>query len=453
MSNKLIKMIRYNTGSDKKVFLDFKDYFNAVIFNATIVAYSGSAIADLVSIYKNQYIIDPQTHILQHDVNALLTNDKNPSKREIRKSIIKYLNIFPDSLTNTIKINHKPLSPHRIKEFSDVIVNSVYDFQTNYVNQYIEEKEYGKYLNYTESKPKPVMIIAPYFMCKSTYKKEENELYLEINHLCLQKFIEKNETNYPIAAQLVLDRSLLLDDYIIEKIKSEYMIDGYEYVFIWISDFSTFTANKYERIAFKRIIELFNKMGKKPLMTYGGYDSILLSHKDMANRLYGVAQSVGYGESRSITPVGGGMPVNKYYYLPLHRRMRFDEALDILMNAGYFSNTKSVSEHARDYYMNICSCKQCHEIIKNDINNFKVYNDSKPFYIKTKHGIISRNRPTSDAMVIAAYHFLHCKVTEWEDVVNKDLNHLLEQMKINTRKYGNTSEQMSIQEWCDIFAK
>lgn len=46
----VIRMLRYNTGMDKKAFVKFKNDFDAVIviFNATIVAYSGAAVADLV---------------------------------------------------------------------------------------------------------------------------------------------------------------------------------------------------------------------------------------------------------------------------------------------------------------------------------------------------------------------------------------------------------------------
>lgn len=76
MQKDVIRMLRYNTGTDKKAFIAFKNDFDAVIFNATIVAYSGSAIADLVSVHKNQYIIDPQTHILQHDIMALMSKEK-----------------------------------------------------------------------------------------------------------------------------------------------------------------------------------------------------------------------------------------------------------------------------------------------------------------------------------------------------------------------------------------
>ena len=73
--------------------------------------------------------------------------------------------------------------------------------------------------------------------------------------------------------------------------------------------------------------------------------------------MYGVAQSVGYGETRSVTPVGGGLPVNKYYFPPLHSRLPLSEVTTILKNKGYFSIDKAVA--SEDFYQNICSCTQC----------------------------------------------------------------------------------------------
>ena len=65
-------------------------------------------------------------------------------------------------------------------------------------------------------------------------------------------------------------------------------------------------------------------------MAYGGYDSIILCNEDLPYRMYGVAQSVGYGETRPVTPVGGGLPVNKYYFPPLHARLSLSEVTSIL---------------------------------------------------------------------------------------------------------------------------
>ena len=68
--NKVLKLLRYNTGNDKKAFVEFKNDFDAVIFNASIVAYSGASISDIISIHMNKYIFynTTQAHSYQTKV-------------------------------------------------------------------------------------------------------------------------------------------------------------------------------------------------------------------------------------------------------------------------------------------------------------------------------------------------------------------------------------------------
>lgn len=55
MKQQHLKILRYNMGTDKKAFVQFKDFFDAAIFNATIVAYSGASVADLISMHMDFY--------------------------------------------------------------------------------------------------------------------------------------------------------------------------------------------------------------------------------------------------------------------------------------------------------------------------------------------------------------------------------------------------------------
>lgn len=456
MQSDIIRMLRYNTGTDKKAFVAFKKSFDAVIFNATIVAYSGSAVADLVSVHKNQYIIDPQTHIMQHDIMAIMSKDKKTGKYHIKQSVKKYLGQLPGSVMEIIEKENRPLSTAEINSIIDDLVKSVFEFETQYVNSFIKKKEYDKYLEYVHVGPEPKVIIAPYFMLKKDMAEKKIHEYMELNRKCLEKFIlhqKTQERRYPVAAQLVIDREILQNDNLCELLKKYYDYEGYEYIFLWISDFSSFECSVEEKKNYYNLLKTLNQMGKKPLMAYGGYDSILLTQVQMPVRLFGVAQSVGYGETRSITPVGGGLPVNKYYFYPLHRRMRFDEALGILMGNGYFGKGKSNAEHANDYYAEICDCEQCKKIIGSDIDNFKVYNESIPYTVNARYGEIKRNRPTSEATLVAAFHFLFCKNNEWEQVEKTDRRELINQLKNNYEKYGSQKAQKQIKEWCDIFAK
>lgn len=448
----LIKLLRYNTGTDKKAFLDFKDDFDAVIFNATIVAYSGSAVADLVSVHKNRFIIDPQTHIFQHETAAIKTKNKKTDILEVKKSVEKYLQEMPVNLKNILLKSDRPANILEILENKNELTEAVYKFQTDFINKSIQKKEYSKYLEFVGAGagPKPRFVIAPYFMLKSKYSDMEIRGWFGVNKELLSMFYSKNQSSYEIAAQLVLDKKVLIRQDLCALISENYADDYCKYIFIWIDNFSSFSANKKERTAFHNMLGAFRKVGKKPIMAYGGYDSILLCHSEISNRLYGVAQSVGYGEAREITPVGGGLPVNKYYFYPLHQRLNFSEAAGILQKHGYFNDDKTIQKRTENYYNNICNCKECHKVIENNINNFKIYNESVAFTFKRSG--VKRNRPTTDASLIAAKHFLWCKIKEWESISKQPLKEATKELLNDVETYAPNLEDV-MKAWCELYAK
>lgn len=453
MKQQHLKILRYNTGTDKKAFVQFKDFFDAAIFNATIVSYSGASVADLISMHSRRYIIDPQTHIFQQDVSAYTTESKKTHMPAIKKSVTKYLEKMPAALADRILKLHQKPEPELIAQNLDSLVECVYVFQTEFVNTFIRRKEYDKYLRFANMGPRPRLVIAPYFMIKAGDSTSEKQMWLQHNKVCLEKTITFNEQqkDEEIAAQLVLEKNVLSEEFI-DMVTATYDLAGYEYIFIWVDDFNAFEAHPIHNQLFSKLIKTLNNLGKKPIMAYGGYESIILCNKNSPARLYGVAQSVGYGEYRAITPVGGGMPVNKYYFLPTHCRMRFDDAARILLDQGYFSPSKSERAHALDYYKYICNCDICHDVIKDDINGFSAYNDSIPYTVKTRNGALSKNRPTADATLIAAIHFLNCKVSEWNYIENEDFSTVLDNLKSQYDQY-QPKFAGRIKKWCDIYGQ
>ncbi len=427
-----LKLLRYNTGNDKKAFVEFKDTFDAVIFNATIVAYSGASVSDIISIHMNKYIIDPQTYILQHDSKAFMS-----SNGKIKASVLKYLEELPQKVRDTIVNERRALSTSDINSCLEELVEKVYKFQVEYISRFIQKKDYGKYLEFvqeeenSEREYSPQFIIAPYFRLKNEYSNIEIEEWLSINRSSLELFTNKYRmSNFPIAAQLLIDKNALcnLDFNLLQK---QYDLPDYDYVFIWVDNFSPLTANKNEQLAFKALMQVFKNLNKRIIMAYGGFDSILLCHKELSTRLYGVAQSVGYGESRNITPVGGGLPVNKYYFYPTHERLVFGDVSNILSSNGFFGGDRG--QAATRFYDEICDCEQCKQIIKNDINNFNRYNESVPYAWKDD---IKRNRPTTEASFIATRHFMCCKQKEWEEIENSSLEDCVNRFLSNIEKYS-----------------
>lgn len=439
-----LKLLRYNTGTDKKVLIQFKDSFSAVIFNATIVAYSKSAVSDLVAVHKNQYIIDPQTHIYQQDIKDVQTTNKTGSVK-IKRSVELYLNELPLELKKMFLSNGGKLSPSDIFDHIDDLVECVYSFTTSYVNQYIKNKEYDKYLKYAKIGPSPAVAIAPYFMIKRTYSDESINEWLNLNKQCAHKFLEINNNKYHTGVQIVMDRGILENKDLITKIAEAYSNMNVEYAFIWIDEFNSFEGSLIEQENFKQLLQCLSHYSIKPIMAYGGYDAIMLCNNDLPYRIHGVAQSVGYGETRPVTPVGGGLPVNKYYFLPFHKRLKLSEVTSLLNQNGFFSMDKK--EASIKFYNQICSCKQCQSIIKHNIDNFLKYNESSDY---TMRNGIKRNRPTNDAMYIAAVHFMYAKISEWTSIETKAFIELKNELITEYEKYGCKPSDC-LMNWCKVY--
>ena len=445
-----LRLLRYNTGTDKKAFIEFKDEFNAVIFNSTIVAFSGAAIADLVSVHKNRYIIDPQTHIFQHNTSAIKSKSQKTGNLEVKKSVEKYLDELPNIFKDILIVKDRPVTIPEILSDKFELAEAVYQFQTRFITKFIEKKEYNKYLDFVDARPRPKLLIAPYFMLKNEYSADDTESWLGANKELLSIFSSKHSDPNEIAAQFEIDKKILLRKELCTLVSNTYAENNCKYVFIWIDDFNSFSAKREERKAFYNLLAAFREVGKKPIMAYGGYDSILLCHKEIKNRLYGVAQSIGYGEQREITPVGGGLPVNKYYFYPLHQRLKFSDAAQILQKCGYFNEDVAYQLRTADYYKYICNCDECHQVINTDINNFNHYNESTPFTFKNSG--VMRNRPTTDATFIAAKHFLWCKINEWNSIANYPLSEIINELLRNIETYNPNSED-SMKEWCELYGK
>ncbi|MEA5014306.1 MAG: hypothetical protein VB099_07075 [Candidatus Limiplasma sp.] len=448
--NDVLRLLRYNTGNDKKSFIEFKEHFDAAIFNARIVAHSRSAVADIVSVHKQKYIIDPETHIFQHEIDCLLSKDRT----QIKPSVQKYLEQLPENLANIVLNNNRPLVPSDISD-EDItkLVDAVYDFETGYVNAVIKGKDYDKYLAFAGIGPSPKVIIAPYFMLKKQYNLSTINEWMRINRECLHRYVLKNAGCYSVAAQLVLDKEVLFNPKLIESVKQTYNVSGCEYIFVWVSGFTPIDANEKTNKMFKALILALNSISLKPIMAYGGYDSIILCNKEAPSRLYGVAQSVGYGEEREITPVGGGLPVNKYYFPPTHKRLKFGDAAGILFRHGYFDEATPMNDRIERYHKHICNCKQCMRIIEDDINNFNQYNESKAFSITYKNkGTIERNKPTTEAALIAATHFMWCKVFEWRNVLNHPFDGLVSEWGKNVERYMS-QDIVKFSSWYAVYGR
>ena len=339
INEKTIHILRYGTVAEKNHLRKAFSAYDYLSINGNTAAFVSNAIAGFIvekffSNKKKGYFIDPITYAFQGNIDLLFSKSKNPNKNNIKKSIKKLIEIYGLSLE---KIENRiPIVP---KDFDlninkKTFVERILSFQFNLVYDHINKHGLQKYLNYvapeiSKNLPqfRPKFLIAPYFYLD--LQSPDWKKWLDLNVEFVKLAIEKTNQNYkiPIFAQIVISKSLLCDNDSLEvviKTYSQLNCDGFT---IWIDDFNEQETSSDVLLKF---VKLLRGLNNKPVYNmYGGYFSILLTHKSVG-LLSGVSHGLEYGESRMVYPVGGGIPVSKYYFFPIHQRLDFTKAYYLL---------------------------------------------------------------------------------------------------------------------------
>ena len=425
------KMLRYGTIAEQKFVEAVRDRFDILLINGNMLAFAANAMARIVAENNGRidYLVDPLTHGFQHDLELL-----KGTTGELKVSIRKMLDAYGDFLRKKIQ-NGQVITPEDFINYTTEVkdfVKKVICFQRDYVQETAEGKDYYKYLQYAGVPLKPIWLVIPYFcMNAKTYKG-----WLDINRrlidIALQEFPDKD-----LAAELVIEKDLLEDEKILnDTIADNYIKSGISRILLWIDNFSAFESSKKLLENYVGLIKKLTRKGIEVYNLYGDYFSVLLCHPDLNVGLNGVCHGLGYGEERSVIPVGGGIPINKYYYPPLHERLSFREASMLLRLKGYIDSGGGPGNPEK-YYADICNCPTCKEVIKNDMNNFISFGEAKPVIIKGRYGDITRQFPTQDAKSLCIRHFLNAKLNEWEKILNTPLDKLLQQLQLSGSEYAN----------------
>src|SRR6266404_6650353 len=388
-------LIRYGTNADQKYFgLEFENSYDAIAINANMIAFSPNTISAFITkkAMGKGFFVDPITHAFQHNQSFITGVDELKIKKSIANLIDAYGGKL-ESIISEVAIDEKgnktlsvkrPLLPADIDEaFIEEFAKNVINFQQNVVKE--KEIEYNPYLEFAkehddsltgiEIQSKPLFYVAPYFFLES-----END-WLEINQKMIKE-AKKNVSDKPMFAEIVISKKLILRaiSQTYEKSDLKNIVDVYKKsdadgFLIWIDRY-----NEHEEIAesLNIYIELLKDLNesKKPVYSlYGSYFSVILTHKEI-KLLTGVCHGLEYGEARDVVPVGGGLPMPKFYFYPLHNRVNFSDMLTLL---------KGLKIKTREqFFADICKCLTCKDIITSDdiISNFSFYGVSNPTTFK-----------------------------------------------------------------------
>jgi len=406
----------FGTFNENKYFLgDYKDSFDLVGFNANIISHAPSGIAAFISqLSKKFYFIDPQTHAFQQPLKTIMR--KRDGKWELKKSIASLAENY-GSVIKECAGKYQLTAGKIANEAIEEICKNVLEFQLEKVQKSTENLDVKEFLDFSQIELRPEFLIAPYFYLEMD--KLENELRDNIKFITESKKIMDMEDLFsqkPLFAEIVIEKEILVDPESTLMVIKKYSECPAEGFLIWIDDFSEVSVSETILKRYKEFLSNLGHTGKPIIAMHGSYFSIALSGEK--GLLAGVGHGIEYGEHRPVIPVGGGVPLAKFYFPKFHKRVNYNpDAQDTLLEMDWIKNR-------RVYIREVCSCNMCKEVIKNDVqNDFSKYGETKE---SKKNG---QPYPTPEAMDKSRRHYLNTKINEYKKCASFPIAEIINELK------------------------
>ena len=365
------RILRLGMFGEKRYFTDDRSLYEIVMLNANLVEGFSSGVATFVYSLNKPFIIDPMTHAFGHNPRDAVMKQIE-GRWEVKKTIAKLADRYGAVISENV--GRRAILPSDLSEEAiEELCKQTVDFQVDRIKSALGDDEL-KYMpdDFVADQLLPAALICPYFFMSDTTWKEWLPKNLALVRGCLGSGVHPGITRL---AMLCLDGDLLSDNEAMNKISQCYhdlSVGGY---CVWISNSPEWELSRREASALAKLVQKLSRNGERLLYKiYGGYFAALLWTCGASGFSFGP----GYGEDRSVVPVGGGLPQPKYYLPPVHRRL--DAAVVQAM----------LPETPQEFYKDVCDCPECQQVIRNSIDGFDGY-------METDEGIDKRKRPYSYA--------------------------------------------------------
>jgi hypothetical protein len=306
--------------------------------------------------------------------------------------------------------------PGIVDDFSERCVN----FQESVLATAMRKNESIRYLpDLKDDQLKPHAVVAPYFyMSESSIEK-----WLPVNIKIAKRAVNLS-SGRKVFASIVVTQGVILDDAYIQRLHSEYsklQLDGY---LLWIDDLNEHEGGGAE---LRGMLKLARKLRgasreREVINLHGGYFSVLAAAPLGGEAFSGVTHGPEFGEHRAVVPVGGGIPIARYYVPLLHARVRYRHSLEIL-------RAKHWLDSAESFHRNVCNCDECIDTIAGDARNFTRFGESRIREVRRRNGIVRMEFPTAETQIHCLNHYLQRKRIEYTRASSDSSEHLLEDLR------------------------
>ncbi len=404
-----------------------KGTYQGVVINANMAAYAPAGLAAflLEKTATATYIIDPLTHAFQHDPEVICNSEGEP------KSSIKSI---AEAYGRPVRglVGARPLLPRHFKDAKVLraFTRRCVEFQLDHLRTFMKDADAAKYLDDNEIRP-PYAVVAPYFfLTETTYSKWLPTCVNAAKETCAYV---GGRGGPKVFTAVVVSQGILLDDSAQQAISdglSTVPLDGY---LLWVDDLDEKSASKGELGGLLKLARRLRADGKREVINlHGGYFSILAAGVLGNSALTGVTHAPEFGEFRSVVPVGGGIPIARYYIPSLHARVRYRDALRLFRANGSLDS-------AATFHETICNCEKCKEVLGHDPANFTRFGESTVKSVRRKHGIVRIDFPTTEAKIRCLCHYLQNKRVEYRFAATASATQLVENLDTGMTDYSDVA--------------
>ena len=416
----------FGTFAQQRVFRYPKPY-DGVVINANMVAHAPAGLASFLlerlGVVSPRYIIDPLTHAFQHEPGSL---EGKPSLQKLAQAY--------GGLAAKAADCGSPILPGDFKDGTQIerFVRNCVDYQVKHLRAYAVETDAAKYLG-DDALPPPYAVVAPYFYMSETTARD----WLPVNLRSIS--VSRQFTGgQKLFASIVLDQESLIDSDLRKEIIEKYLRSEADGFLVWIDGLDEHEAGSGTLKSFLALSKgLRDKGAREVINLHGGFFSVLAGSSLGGDIFSAVTHGPEFGEHRAVVPVGGGLPVARYYIPLLHRRIRYVDARLMLAAKKWLDSEETFLD-------NVCGCKICKQAIGNGIEGFAAFGEHAPpkdFHLDPdgKRRVRIRQFPTGKASDLCLRHYLWCKRREYQRAEKDSAGDLVKWVQQGYREFKSVA--------------
>jgi hypothetical protein len=369
------------------------------IINGNMAAYAPDGLAAFLlerTGGRLNYIIDPLTHAFQHNPNSV-TDQNGKTKKSIQGLAIAYGEPCAEN------VGKRPLLPRDLQddEILASFTKNCLAFQKGKLSEAMANNDVVKYVTSNEEELRPYALIAPYFyMTESTFKE-----WLPVCQRAI-RFAGNESNGTPLFASVVISQGVILNGPIREEIAQTLKAENVSGFIVWIDELDEQEAGATKLKGLLELARSLREGDREVINLHGGYFSVLAAGKLGEQAMSGVCHGPEFGECRSVVPVGGGIPMARYYLPHLHTRVRYRDVLRLLNAKGWLAD-------AGTFHTNVCDCLECKETLDGNVANFVKFGRGTVREVRRGGGIARIEYPIGETKLRCLKHYLQRKSIEY----------------------------------------